>query len=173
MLRQGLLAVALTLVVGCDQVVYEWVDPPIRLAGQDADGPVGDAALDVGFFVDGAFVSLAADDRLAVIHGLQGGTWTMPTVRTQGIAAFATIRCGLTTADGEVVGRVDAKVKFFASADGPLEVQGFPVPVRHAPPHEADPIDDLYGQGATLDCTVSDDDGRRAGLELAVTLVEG
>ncbi|MFT7581829.1 MAG: hypothetical protein ACI9MR_003507, partial [Myxococcota bacterium] len=129
------LAVTLAIALGCagcEDVTTFFVDPEIRLSGQGGPGPDGDPEVVVGFDVGARFVPLDEDDGMRIINGLQGGTWTMPTVRTRGISQFASVVCTLETDVGERVGMVDAKVKFFPSNDGPLEVAGFPIPVGHA-----------------------------------------
>ncbi len=168
-----LLGVALFGVMACGDVVYEYIDPPFTIEGEDTGGTSGPAEVDMGFEANGAFTSLAEDDRLQVIHGLQGGTWTMPTIRTKGLDSFAEISCTVTTeAASEEVGRVVVKSKFFPSLDGPLELRGFPIPINHAPPNEGADIDDLYGQDATFECTITDDAGRSQTESLAVVLTE-
>lgn len=164
------LAAVLALTACGDELIH-WIDPPIRLSGEAGDAIGGPASLDVGFTTSAGYTSLADDDGLVVIHGLQGGTWTMPTVRTRGVASFALVTCTITTAAGERVGAVDARTRFFPSADGPLEVAGLPIPVNHADPDL--PIDDLYGQRAALDCAVEDDAGQRAEAAFDVTLEAG
>lgn len=157
----------------CDDVVYHYVDPTFRLSGEDATGPVGDPSLVVGFTTAAGFAPLSEDDRLRVIWGLQGGTWTMPTLRAEGLGTFVAIVCAVETDAGERVGAADAKTKLFPSPAGGLEILGFPIPIAHAPPHGADPIDDLYGQTGTFTCTVTDDDDRSATATYTITIEEG
>ena len=111
-------------------------------------------------------------DDLPVVWGLQGGTWTMPCIRIVGIASRATVDCSLTMDTGEVVGKVKAKTNFFLAADGFLEYHSFPIPVNHEV-NEEEPIDDLYEQPATLNCSVTDDEERSNKLAVSVMIIKG
>lgn len=166
----GLVAIAGIALGGCDETLIHWVDPPVKLASAGSDADEGPPELMIGFSGEGGFATLEAAPALVVIHGLQGGTWTMPTVRTRGVGSFATITCQVTTDAGEAIGAIEARVKFLPSLDGPLEVLGFPIPIAHAAPNEAQPIEDLYGQGAIIACAVADGAGRAADATYHVTV---
>lgn len=172
--RLALVALALLTLpnAGCYDVIELPVDPPIILANQPGGGvPAGDPYAELGWYTDGVYAQLADGDALEVVYGVQGGTWTMPTIRTKGIASFATVECTLVTETGETVAQIRSKAKFFPK-DGYLEVLGFPIPVWHLDDPQA-PIDDLYNLMSTLDCTVTDSDDRSAGFVLELELIEG
>ncbi|MBK6516745.1 MAG: hypothetical protein IPM79_21240 [Polyangiaceae bacterium] len=162
------------LLAGCDRVVgFRWVDPDIEV-GDDGPDPIsGDPQLALGFYVEQLLEPLAEGDGLPVVYGLQGGTWTMPAVRTTGIANIATVSCDVVTEGGEQVGVVETRQIFVRATDGWFEVQAFPIPIVHEAPNQAASIEDLYGVKATLSCTVSDDQDHEASQTRGVILVEG
>lgn len=167
-------ALALTaLGGGCDRVVgFRLVDPPIDVGDAGPSVPSGEPTVSLGYYAEQLLDRLQDGDGCPIVHGLQGGTWTMPAVRTTGLASPATITCDVLTHDGELVGHVEALQPFVLATDGWLEVQAFPVPIVHAPPNQALPIDDLYGAHATLTCAVHEG-GRSASQAVEVVLVEG
>ncbi len=170
------LTLSLALAPACPPVDPLYVDPDVVLAdAPDAPPPSGPAEVTLGFTEGDAFDPLAPGDPCVVVWGLQGGTWTMPTIRMKGIDAFATVACELTTDGGEVVGRATGKTRFFPALDdgSRLEVQYYPIPVYHAPPNEGAPVDDLYGQPATLSCRVTDAAGRTEAAAVAVVITSG
>lgn len=172
--RPHLLALALSAASGCDRVVgYRWVDPPVDIGDHGPDPVTGEPTVALGFYQEQLLDLLHDGDPCPVVHGLQGGTWTMPAVRTTGIGSPAEITCDLETDDGELVGHVVTQQTFVLATDGWLEVQAFAVPVVHAPPGEMAPIDDLYGVHATLTCGVSAGPEREASQVSKVVLVEG
>lgn len=174
---QLLICVAHLALLGpaCEVVVgVRLVDPEIDLSQLNQDLDItGEPALDIGFYHEQLYEPIDDGDPCPVVHGLQGGTWVMPALRIEGIYPFAGTACLLTIETGEIVGDIAATTRFFLAPDDKFEVQAFPVPVIHAEPHEAEPIDDLYGLNATLDCTVTDGEGRTGTLIREVVLVEG
>ncbi|MCC6622821.1 MAG: hypothetical protein IT385_16285 [Deltaproteobacteria bacterium] len=143
---------------GCDEAIL-WIDPPISLEG----GAGGPASLIIGQRDPeeaDAFVDLATDPALRVVHGLQGGTWTMPTLRIDGPPPSVEVDCRITTIGGEVVGVVATQARPSPLGDGRVDVPWLPIPVRHAPPRTTAPIDDLDGAGATITCEVAAGGGR-------------
>jgi hypothetical protein len=165
---------ALTLLgSGCDRVVgFRLVDPPIDVGDAGPAVPSGEPEVALGFYAEQLLDKLRDGDACPIVHGLQGGTWTMPAVRTTGLPSPALVTCDVLTQAGELVGHVEAMQPFVLATDGWLEVQAFPVPIVHAPPGEALPIDDLYGAHATLTCSVEAGD-RAASASVEVILVEG
>jgi len=161
-------------VFACDAPVEtRYVDPSYVLAeGYEVFKVEGDPYVELGYYHEQLYKPLVDGDDCPVGFGLQGGTWTMPAVRTQGIGSPATIQCLLVTDGGETVGEVNAKQQFYLSPDGFLEIPFFPLPVNHAPPNETNDIEDLYGQSATLSCEVSDTDGNSNSSTLTVVIVE-
>lgn len=173
-LFRPLLLAALLPLASCEvdtQVIY--VDPVVDFGDRAAYVPSGKPTVDIGFYVEQLYLPLGEEDDCPVVYGLQGGTWSMPALRTLGIDITAHVICSVVTDGGEVVGAADVQESFVLATDGWLEIQALPIEIRHAPPHEADDIDDLIGQGATLSCTVTDDADRSDTRTLHVTLSEG
>lgn len=164
---------AALLLVGCGREVILLVDPEVTLPDGGGYTPMGDPVVEIGFYNEQLYAPLETGGACPVVHGLQGGTWTMPAVRIKGMDTPATVSCTLQTATGENLGEVSSQLDFFLANDGWLEVQSYPVPVAHEAPNEADPIDDLYGAEATLSCDVTDEDGRSATTAMEVVLEEG
>ncbi len=133
----------------------------------------GEARVELGFVADGAYVPCQRGSEAPVIWGLQGGTWTMPVLRTRGIASPSHIEATLTLHDGEELGEADLVDELNPTKTGWLESDRFSIPVQHAPPNQYESISDLYGQEALIEVRVSDDDERLADYSVQVTLVEG
>lgn len=146
-------ALACALLVGCADEVIVWRDPDVRIADATI-GHHGPRALVVGFGEGAAFVSLADDATLSIVRGLQGGTWTMPTLRAQTLASSLAVSCTLVSGD-ETLGRTEVTTPTRPAAPGWVEVARLPIPVTHAPPDTHLPIADLDGAAATLSCAVS------------------
>jgi hypothetical protein len=161
-----LLALA-PLVAACDDALVRWVDPEV-VRSDIAGGERGPSTLVVGFGQGDAFVSLAERPVQEVVAGLQGGTWTMPTLRADTLAAALAIECRLQTAS-ELLGETRVTTPTRPAAPGWVEVARLPIPVTHAPPHSHLAIDDLAGAPATLSCAASAA-GSSASVEYAVTL---
>lgn len=172
----ALLSVAATSVyllatAACD-VKYVPVDPDVTVVG-DGDGPSGPATAELGFYFTDEYTRFEQGDGLPVVNGLQGGTWTMPVIRTENLGTFSTVACEITVVETEeVVGFMTAKTKFFLSPDGFYEALNVPIPVYHANA-EGRPIDDLFGQLALVACSVTDKQERSASFEISLELVEG
>jgi len=160
--------------LACDTSVEQlFVDPPIQLADGYAIAAVeGDPYVELGYYEEQLYRPLQVGGDCPVGYGLQGGTWTMPAVRTQGIGSPATIACDLVTSGGEQLGKVAAKQQFYLATDGFLEIAFFPLPVTHEPPFEEQDISDLYGQEATIRCTVTDGEGRTESAVVQVVISE-
>lgn len=154
-LRRGgrRIATLSVLLLGCADDVVRWRDPDV-LISDAAIGTHGPRVLAVGFGEAAAFVSLADEPTLPVVRGLQGGTWTMPTLRTDSLAASLALSCTLETAT-EVLGQTSVTTPTRPAAPGWVEVARLPIPVTHAPPNTLLPIADLDGAPATLRCSVS------------------
>ena len=154
-------------------VTYRDVDPAVDYGDRALAEPVGTPTLDVGLYREQLYSPLREGDPCPVVAGPQGGTWLMAAMRTRGVAVQATVECSLQTASGEALGSAQEALRFALAPDGWLEVQSFAIPVNHAPPREADAIDDLYGQEATLACTIADGGGRTAVRNIRILLSEG
>lgn len=146
-------ALACALLLGCADEVIVWRDPDVRIADASI-GHHGPRALVVGFGEGAAFVPLADDPALAIVRGLQGGTWTMPTLRAETLASSLAVSCTLVSGD-EALGRTEVTTPTRPAAPGWVEVARLPIPVTHAPPNTHLPIADLDGAAATLRCAVS------------------
>ncbi len=168
------LVLAVLGVAACEVVVgTRFVDPAVVPFDVQTGRVEGDPTLEIGFYIEQLYAPMDDGDECPVVWGLQGGTWTMPALRTQGIAATATVSCTITTETGEVVSEVEAATRFYLAFDGWYENQAMPLPVNHAPPNEFEPIDDLYGLEASLHCYVEDDQGRGNGTTVEIIIAEG
>lgn len=165
-----LLAGVAACTTACGDVRY--VDPVVNYGDEDPYQPTGTPELDLGFYVDQLYGAIEDGSDVRIIFGRQGGTWIMPAVRARGVAVNVTVNASLVTASGEELGQVSTAQQLSLATDGWLELQILPIPARHAPPNEADPIDDLYGQEAHLSVNVIDDGGRTAERELTVILAQ-
>lgn len=132
-----------------------WVDPDVTLIGQ-SDAALGPTALVLGYR-DPTFTELAELPTLPVVDGLQGGTWTMPTLRIASLAPALTTVCALTVGD-ETLGSTRLQVPTRPSTTGPasgpgwVEIPDLPIAVSRAP---GLPLSALSGQSATLACEVT------------------
>lgn len=156
----------------CTTLVVD-VDPQVDYGDLPAYVPEGEPRMEIGYYVEQLYLPLRDGDGCPVIYGFQGGTWTMPAIRLQGVASLAELECSLVTDADERLGDVVSEERFYLAPDGWVELQAHPVPAAHPPPRELDPVDDLYGMGATLRCAVTDPDGRTADFSVACVLEEG
>ena len=163
----GLLA-ALCL-VACGEVI--WIDPEVNYGDEELYVPHGDPAVELGFYSEQLYEPLTEGGECFVVHGLQGGMWTMPAVRITGIAQEAHIACTLTTAEGERVGITDEDVTFVLATDGWLEIQTYPIRVYRHP--DAGAVEELFGEPGTLECSVVDSAGRGANTSMDIVFAQG
>jgi len=159
--------------LGCEPVEV-YVDPIHDYQDSHWDFPAGEPEVTIGFYSEQLYAPLTEDSPLYITQGFQGGTWSMPAVRTRGIASPAHVACDVMLADGTPVGttHLDPPTSFQLTTDGWLEVQAYPVPVHetgptHDAPHE------LFGLAAELNCTVTDGVGRSDTISLPVFLEQG
>lgn len=122
----------LSIGASCDPEV-RWVDPTYTRA---SEVPLRLGAVVLGDGEGAAFVPYAGGIPIAVVEGLQGGLWAMPTVRIEALVGSVHLACALV--DGEVeVGASEARVPtrptrpsaIVASGPGWVEVARFPIPV--------------------------------------------
>jgi hypothetical protein len=112
-------------------------------------------AIRLGFVEGSTFRALGPNDPCPIIEGPQGGTWTMPIIRVQGLS-------GLLSADGtlasveEQLGTARATVRFDVTSDGWLEFNALAIPVMHEAPREYESVDDVFGLPGSLFVRVSD-----------------
>lgn len=133
----------------------------------------GSPAVQLGLEKDGRYVPLETGSETPVIWGLQGGTWTMPILRTRGIALPTHVEATLKLSKGERLGESEAIDDSLYHSEGWMETDRFSVPVQHAPPNQYESIADLYGQSAWIEVRAWDDADRSAEFSVEITLVEG
>jgi hypothetical protein len=119
---------------------------------QEPDEPCSDeqgAAIEVGRLEAKHFTPFAAGDPIAVIHGVQGGQWMMPSLRFVGVLPNGSLHGDLALTDGQMLGtsRLPA-LKMARAEDGSFHLQYLPVPVGTAPGSPA--ADDVDGERAVL-----------------------
>lgn len=122
------------------------------------EGPELEPAVELGFYRAGGYEPLGPGGTCWVADAVQGGYWTMPAVRTQGIADDAEVTCVLREDQVGELGR-ETTHRFFETVDGQddtLEIKQFLVPLAV--------VDDpmfaaLPGRTGEIACTVRDDDG--------------
>lgn len=136
----------------------------------------GEPGITLGYYTVDGYQPLSTVAEARVLWGTQGGTWTMPSLRTRGIASPALVWGHVTLAPGdalaEVLGSTERQHAFTRAQDGSLESRTLALPIQHAPPRQFDSINDLYGQTALLSVMATDEQGRSAAVSVAVTLVE-
>jgi len=166
-------AVLLLLLTGCDfGVVY--VDPPGVERAQGGPLVEGEPYVELGIYHEQLYEQLIEGSEAPIVYGLQGGTWTHPAIRTEGIAPQATVTCTVTTSeDDELVGTSQAFSQFFVTPQAQYQVQSFPIPIVHTHADKGPGIEDLFGQEATLECSVMDEDDRASEASVTVTLSQG
>lgn len=156
-------------VVGCDgetepRVVLVEVpaSPPTDYGDEPEYVPSGEQRMTLGFYREQLFQPLSENALLPYRQAVQGGSWTYPAVRVQGIARDAQVEASLSLSDGTLVGQTESFESFAVSLDGWLEIQAFPVPVN--------PSLELDGQRGRLTVRAEDDEGRVAEKEAQITL---
>lgn len=152
--RLATLALALFVAPSCGDEVL-WVDPDVTLVGQ-SDAALGPTALVLGYR-DPSFTPLSDLPDLPIVDGLQGGTWTMPTLRIASLAPSLTTVCTLTVGD-ETLGTTRLQVPTRPATTGPasgagwVEIPDLPIAANRAPGLG---LGALNGQPATLTCAVT------------------
>ncbi|MFP6685312.1 MAG: hypothetical protein VB934_11390 [Polyangiaceae bacterium] len=151
-----------------------FVDPPGVERGHGGLLIEGDPYVELGIYHEQLYEPFGAEAECPIVFGLQGGTWTHPAIRIQGIAPQAVVDCSLTAiVDDELVGTAKALSQFFITPDSLFEVHSYPVPIVHTDPEKGPGIEDLFNQNAVLKCTVSDDEDRQSEAVATVKLIEG
>lgn len=163
-----LLATVGAFASACGDELTRWRDPEV-VVGDDIGSSHGPRTLVVGFGQGDGFVPLDAVAIQVVVRGLQGGSWTMPTLRAETLAATLAVSCRLVTSEGELLGATEVSTPTRPAAPGWVEVALLPIPVSHAPPATTSSIADLEGAAATLSCSVAAA-GASASADYAVTL---
>lgn len=154
--------------VACGDELVRWRDPDVLVA-EGVGGSHGPTVLVVGFGQGDDFVPLDERPVQVVVRGIQGGTWTMPSLRADTLAATLAVACTLVTAAGETLGATDVSTPTRPATPGWVEVGLLPIPVSHAPPATNASIADLEGIAARLRCTAAAA-GSSATAEYGVTL---
>ncbi len=161
------------LLVACSSCIDVFVEPFVADYGDTPTWtPQGQPKLDLGFYVEQLYAGLNDGDALHVIYGTQGGRWTMPAVRLTGLPLEVSLECSVTTSTGEVLGTLSGAQRFVVAPDGWAEMQAIAIPIQHAAPNEALPIDDLFGKEATLRCVATGPDSS-ATRALRLVVVQG
>ena len=161
------------VLTACGQV---HVDPPINIDESYYFEPIsGDPSVLLGFYKEQLYTELKEGDPCPIIKGTQGGTWTMPVLRTTGIGHRPLIECEIVMSDdGELVGESKGTHLFYENEDGYLEAAGFGIEIQHFDASEDDAaIDDVYGRPAEMTCNIEDSEGRGNSQTVGVVLVEG
>lgn len=114
-----------------------------------------DPALVLGYVHASSYAALDDDHTAWVINAPQGGYWSMPDVRTQGLARQATVDCTLTDDAQGPLGDQTTTRTFDEQGDY-YEVQLFLIPLEAVTDQM---FTDLTGHTGTLSCTASDDRG--------------
>ncbi len=140
-------------------------------SGQEPPGGKLGAEILVGYYSKIAFSSLAESDQCPVLWGLQGGNWTMPTVRARRMALHIQAS-GKLAMGNEELGHATMDADLVDRGDGWLELTYLPIPVSHAPPNEAAPIDDIYQKRARLTFSVVDENGQTVTDQHDVVLIQ-
>ncbi len=121
-------------------------------------GPELDPAIELGFHRGGSYEVLREGGTCWVADAIQGGYWTMPAVRTQGLSDEGSVMCVLEDDQVGELGR-ETRHRFFDEADGEdgtLEIKQFLVPLLAVD----DPMyAELPGRTGRITCSVRDDDG--------------
>ena len=167
--------IACTIVLAALAGCVEYVDVDPETTWDPAASKVayeGEPELELGFYKEQLYTPLEEGSPCPVVYGLQGGTWTMPAVKTLGITPMAWVACSMVTDSGEEVGSTELRAQFFRGTENYFEIQSFPIPVFHTGDLVGQPIDDLYGQSATLTCSATGDAGGQATYSVRVVIVE-
>jgi hypothetical protein len=126
-------------------------------AGAPSTSPSNGAEVVVGYYTKIDFYPLTEQsDECPVLWGLQGGNWTMPTIRAKRLGP-AIQASGKLVLGGELLGEATLEDNMVDRKDGWLELTYLPIPVTHATPREADPIDDIYQKRARLVIDIHDE----------------
>lgn len=168
---QKVILVFSILVAGC--VDYLDVDPETTWdPNSSATSYDGEPEVELGFYKEQLYTLLENEGGCPVVHGLQGGTWAMPAIKTLGITPMAWVTCYMVTDWGEEVARTEVRSQFFRGVESSFEIQSFPIPVFRASESPEATVDDLYGELAQLTCSVVGDDGVSATYSVRVEIVE-
>lgn len=150
-------------------VIY--VDPVVDY--QDEDGYVieGEPRLELGYYHEQLYVPMAGGDECTVVANPQGGFWTSPSIRAGGIGADVRMRCTLTTTGGEQLSDARERRHLVLSSEGLIEATNFPMFLQRIDADES--VEELYGESATLECTLTDEEERSAELAVECELAPG
>jgi hypothetical protein len=129
--------------------------------------PELDPAVELGFHRAGGYQTLTDGGTCWVADATQGGYWTMPAVRTQGVTDEAEVTCVLVDDQVGELGR-ETTYRIFSPVDGEdgtHEIKQFLVPLAEVD----DPMfDQLSGRSGQLSCTLRDDDDVELDIALDV-----
>ena len=164
-------SIVLVLLSGCAD--YIDVDPETNWSADDsAVDYEGEPTLELGFYQEQLYTLLEDGSGCPVVYGLQGGTWTMPALRTRGITPMAWVTCVMVLESGEEVARTEVRSQFFRGTDDFFEIQSFPIPVFRTTGDDSASVSDLYGIIADLRCSAVGDNGETASYNVLVEIVD-
>jgi hypothetical protein len=112
-------------------------------------------------------VSILDGGELPIIWGLQGGTWTMPSVKAEQ-PQMPVVVVAEVTSGGEIVGSSPESQLYWSDPIGSDQTSS-PLRIQILPP--TGDVEDLYGQEATFVATLTEPGGEEV-IRLRVTLVE-
>ncbi len=170
-MRWFVLLLAALLTSGCGEVTERIVyrDHPVDFDQTDERlDVVGDPGLVLGLFEEQLFSELSDGDDVAIVYGLQGGTWLHLSMRVFGIRPDGQISVSLAN-DVTELGAVAYPLRLTRSAEGFLEAYDIPIPVN---PPDGEELSILFGQRYTI--VISFESGEvSATASIDVVLIDG
>ena len=152
---------------GCGEVIEKTVyrDHPVELdVTGDEQTVIGDPEVVLGLFEEQLFDELVDGQQVAIVYGLQGGTWVHLSLRVFGMRPDGEISATL----GDLAS-IGYPLKLVRTAEGFLEVYDVPIPVN---PPDGMPLSVLFGQTYTLTVTFASGEVSTA-AEVRIVLVDG
>lgn len=157
-LTEALCAVGCALLVACGSSADE--EPPCRAAP---------ARIELGRLQQGKFDAFERGDTVSVIHGVQGGTWIMPSIRLLEAESGGDFDARLALEDGTLLGETRRpNARLTPAEDGGLVMQFLPVPVSNEP--EMPEVNSVDGASALLSVSYSRPCGPATMQEFHLTL---
>jgi hypothetical protein len=145
--------------------------PGLACSGGDSNAEAcapSAASLEIGWLDSGSFSAFESGNAIAVVHGVQGGTWVMPAIRFSGVTSGGSLSGTMTLDSGVLLGESHRpNVRLVNAADGSALLQSFPVPVGTA----AGSPDVSEVNGANALFVVTYEDSACGQVELALPVV--
>ncbi len=156
---------------GCGTEIL-YIDPPFSYDVSQS-GCGGELAVFMGMYQEQIYNDFSEVAELAIVDGLQGGTWCMPAIRTWGLKNPVRLKASVTTKAGEQVGlTVLQNLRLGLSPDGACEILALPIPISH-PGDKTKSVEDLFGVGARVEVEIKDANGVVGTHTADVTLIQG